>query len=86
MAATKNQVIGIIGTERTIKSYAHEKAIRTLNEKVNIYSKACPLLVPLVEEGWLENEAAFYTAKIYLEPLKKHGIDTLVLAVPTIRF
>ena len=66
VAATKNQVIGIIGTERTIKSYAHEKAIRTINEKVNIYSKACPLLVPLVEEGWLENEALY--TKIYWEP------------------
>ena len=80
MSATENQVVGVIGTERTIKSRAYEKAIHALNEQINIHSKACPLFVPLVEEGWLENEATFYTAKTYLDPLKKQGIDTLVLA------
>lgn len=79
-AATENRVIGVIGTERTIKSGAYEDAIHALNQQINIHSKACPLFVPLVEEGWLKNEATFYTAKTYLEPLKKQGIDTLVLA------
>jgi len=78
--ATKNHTVGVVGTERTIKSRAYEEAIFTLNEQISIYSKACPLFVPLVEEGWLENEAAFFTAKTYLEPLKQQGIDTLVLA------
>lgn len=78
--ATKSHTVGVIGTERTIKSRAYEEAIFTLNQKISIYSKACPLFVPLVEEGWLENEAAFFTAKTYLEPLKQQGIDTLVLA------
>ncbi|AEE92579.1 Glutamate racemase [Tepidanaerobacter acetatoxydans Re1] len=80
VAATENQVVGVIGTERTIKSCAYERAIHALNKQIKIHSKACPLFVPLVEEGWLENEAAFYTAKTYLESLKKQGIDTLVLA------
>ncbi|NLZ53938.1 MAG: glutamate racemase [Thermoanaerobacteraceae bacterium] len=78
--ATKNHTVGVIGTERTIKSRAYEEAINALNEQISIYSKACPLFVPLVEEGWLENEATIFTAKTYLEPLKQRGIDTLVLA------
>ena len=57
--ATKNNTVGVIGTERTVKSGAYENAIHRLNDRVNIYAKACPLFVPLVEEGWLENEAAF---------------------------
>jgi glutamate racemase len=77
---TNNHMVGVIGTERTIKSRAYEVAINALNEKISVYTKACPLFVPLVEEGWLENEATFYTAKTYLEPLKRQGIDTLVLA------
>ncbi|MDD4570832.1 MAG: glutamate racemase [Tepidanaerobacteraceae bacterium] len=80
VTATENQVVGVIGTERTIKSSAYEKAIYSLNKEINIHSKACPLFVPLVEEGWLDNEATLYTANTYLKPLKKRGIDTLVLA------
>ena len=78
--ATRNHRVGVIGTERTTKSRAYERAINALNESISIYSKACPFFVPLVEEGWMENEAALITAKIYLEPLKGQGIDTLVLA------
>jgi len=77
--ATRNHRVGIIGTERTIKSRAYERAISALNGQISVFSRACPLFVPLVEEGWLNNEAAFVTAKIYLEPLKEQGIDTLVL-------
>jgi glutamate racemase len=77
--ATRNGRVGVIGTERTVKSGAYEKAIQTLNGTIKIFSKACPLFVPLVEEGWLENEVAYHTAKIYLDPLQKEGIDTLVL-------
>lgn len=77
---TSNKIIGVIGTERTIKSQAYVRAIRKIDPEINIFSKACPLFVPLVEEGWLDNEAAFFTAKTYLLPLKNEGIDTLVLA------
>lgn len=77
--ATKNNLVGVIGTERTVQSRAYDKAICALNDQITVHAKACPLFVPLVEEGWLENEAAYYTAKIYLEPLKEQGIDALVL-------
>ena len=78
--STRNRIVGIIGTERTIKSGAYIDAIHRLSKEIKIYSKPCPLFVPLVEEGWLENKAAFYTASTYLMPLKEEGIDTLVLA------
>lgn len=78
--ATKNKKIGVIGTERTISSGAYVEAIRALDESIEIYSKACPLFVPLVEEGWLDTEVTYLTAIEYLEPLKREGIDTLVLA------
>jgi glutamate racemase len=77
---TGTGVVGVIGTERTIKSRAYEKAIHNLNREITVYARACPLFVPLVEEGWLDNEATLYTARVYLEPLKRKGIDTLVLA------
>lgn len=78
--ATKSGIIGVIGTDRTIKSKAYERAILQLKRDAKIYSRSCPLFVPLVEEGWLDNEAAFFTAKTYLEPLIQKNIDTLVLA------
>lgn len=77
---TRSGIVGVIGTERTIKSEAYVKAIHAIDKNIKIHSRACPLFVPLVEEGWLDNEAARYTARTYLEPLKKEGIDTLVLA------
>lgn len=78
--ATKTKNVGIIGTERTINSGAYERAIYSFDEGIRINSKACPLFVPFVEEGWLDNEAVVYTAKRYLEPFIKKGVDTLVLA------
>ncbi|MDI3480631.1 MAG: glutamate racemase [Tepidanaerobacteraceae bacterium] len=80
VGVTQNKIVGVIGTERTVKSGAYVKAIKKINPEIKILSKACPLFVPLVEEGWLDNEAAFYTAQTYLLPLKNEGIDTLVLA------
>lgn len=78
--STKSGIIGVIGTDRTIKSRAYEKAIHEINQNIEIYSRSCPLFVPLIEEGWLNNEATLFTANTYLEPLKQKGIDTLVLA------
>jgi glutamate racemase len=78
--ATKTKNVGIIGTERTINSGAYVRAIYRLDGGIRICSRACPLFVPLVEEGWLDNEAVVYTAKRYLEPFIKKGVDTLVLA------
>lgn len=78
---TKNRKLGIIGTVATINSGAYEKAINKLDHHIEIYQKACPLFVPLVEEGqeWWDNEVTLMVAEKYLAPLKKTGVDTLVL-------
>jgi glutamate racemase len=77
--ASRNGKIGVIGTEATIVSGAYTRAIQALRPRTEIYTRACPLLVPLVEEGWTENEIAERTVTFYLESLKQSGIDTLLL-------
>jgi glutamate racemase len=77
--ASRNGKIGVIGTEATIASGAYTRAIQTLRPGAEIYTRACPLLVPLVEEGWTDNEIAERTVAFYLESLKQSGIDTLLL-------
>ncbi|OPZ92372.1 MAG: Glutamate racemase [Firmicutes bacterium ADurb.Bin419] len=77
--ATRNNRIGVIGTPATVSSGVYEKAITRINSSIEIFSKPCPMFVPLVEEGWWENEIAFKIAEEYLLPLKELGIDTLVL-------
>jgi len=63
----------------TVSSGVYEKAILKLDPEIEIYQKACPLFVPLVEEGWWENDIALRIAEEYLLPLKEKNIDTLVL-------
>ena len=76
---TKNKKIGVIGTEATIQSGAYTKALRAKDLKVEVYSRVCPLFVPLVEEGWTDNAVVEMTVKVYLGSLKQSGIDTLIL-------
>ncbi|NSW91655.1 MAG: glutamate racemase [Firmicutes bacterium] len=78
---TKNKKIGVIGTTATINSGAYERAINEIDNTIQVFSKACPLFVPLVEEGpeWWENDITYRIALEYLTPLKQAGIDTLVL-------
>lgn len=78
---TKNKKVGVIGTTATINSGAYGKAINRMDNSIEVFSKACPLFVPLVEEGkaWWENDIAFRVAEEYLTPLKENNIDTLVL-------
>jgi glutamate racemase len=71
--------IGIIGTRATIKSGIYEKKIQEMEPKAKVYSKACPLLVPLAEEGWLKKPETKMIVKKYLHPLKVRQIDTLIL-------
>ncbi len=78
-AATRNGHIGVIGTRATIKSGAYERAIRALNPEARIVARACPLLVPLIEEGWLESEITDQILMQYLQPMLDDGVDTLVL-------
>jgi glutamate racemase len=71
--------IGVIGTMGTINSGAYERAIRALTPGATITTRACPLLVPLVEEGWLDTEATRLIVREYLDPLIGARIDALVL-------
>jgi glutamate racemase len=79
IAATHNHRVGVIGTRATIKSGAYERELRSPNPNIYISSRACPLLVPLIEEGWLEDKLTDRVIARYLEPLVDQGIDTLVL-------
>jgi len=77
--ATKSGNIGVIGTAGTIASGAYERAIKALRPDATVISRACPLFVPLVEEGWFETPATALIAKEYLEPLRSAGVDVVVL-------
>ena len=77
--STRNRRIGIIGTLTTIGSGAYDKAIHSQDPGLIIHSQACPLFVPLVEEGWLNHPVTLLTAQEYLTPLLTQKIDTLVL-------
>jgi len=79
VAVTTRGRIGVIGTVGTIKSGAYERAIRAINSDVFITARACPLFVPLVEEGWTDHDATRLIAREYLEPMIAADIDTLVL-------
>lgn len=78
-SATKTNNIGIIGTESTIKSEIYNDYLRKINPKITVVSKACPLFVPLVEEGLLEDRVTDDIAARYLHELKEYDIDALVL-------
>lgn len=77
--ATKNKRIGVIGTRATIASGAYEHAITTLDQGAIVCSEACPLLVPLIEEGMFDDPVTDQMLGRYLAPLLDQGIDTLVL-------
>jgi len=79
IAATSNKRVGIVGTEGTIHSGAYPQALRQLDAQVEVWGQACPLFVPLAEEGWAEHAVARLCAEEYLRPLIEHDIDTLVL-------
>ena len=76
---TRNGRIGVIATEATIGSQMYNKYIQELNKDVTIYGKACPLFVPLVEEGLWEDPVTDEIAKRYLSELIDIDIDTLIL-------
>ncbi len=79
IATTRNKHVGVIGTRATVKSGAYERALRWLDSEVQTTALACPLLVPLIEEGWLQNEITDHVIKRYLDPLVQKEVDTLVL-------
>ncbi len=79
VAATRNGHVGVIGTRGTIRSGAYERAIQTLAPEVRVTSQACPMLVPAIEEGWLNEPITDGIIAHYLGGLVESGIDTLVL-------
>lgn len=79
VAATRTGKIGVIGTRATIGSGAYKEAIRSLEPSMMVFSLACPLFVPLAEEGWTEGEVPESVAVKYLRPLMEAEIDVLVL-------
>ena len=77
--ASAKRRIGVIGTRATVNSNAYAHAIRQLDPEVQVFSRECPLFVPLAEEGWVDHPATHLVAKEYLFPLTLEKIDTLIL-------
>jgi len=76
---TKNKKIGVIATSATINSEAYAKGIKKLNHSIRVASQACPLFVPLAEEGWFNNDVTFSVAREYLKPIVASRADTVIL-------
>jgi glutamate racemase len=78
LEATKG-TIGVIGTESTVQSERYPQLLHEANKELKVYQRACPLFVPLVEDGWTHHEVAKMVAKEYLSPMLEKGIDSLIL-------
>lgn len=76
---SKTRRIGVVGTEGTIRSAEYQAAMHAMDPSIKIFSKSCPLFVPLAEEGWLDGPVPRSIAENYLAELKEKNIDTLVL-------
>ena len=79
VSVTRNKRIGIIATEGTINSGLYNRVIKEQDPAIEVIGKACPLLVSLVEEGWLHDDITDQIVARYLEELKEAQVDTLVL-------
>ena len=78
-AATRTRKIGVIGTNATVESGAYQRELRALRDDVDVVAAACPLFVPLAEEGWTDHAATRLIAEEYLAPVREFGADVLVL-------
>ena len=85
-AGTKNAVslpnhrhVGVIGTLATVNSKAYAKSIHAYDPTIKVTQQACPILVPLAEEGWIDNEVAIQTLHHYLDDFNDSGIQSLIL-------
>ena len=76
---SRGGTIGVIATSTTVNANVYAQRIHALNESVRVYSQACPLLVPLVEEGWLDHPVTRMVAQEYLKPVLAEEVDTLIL-------
>lgn len=79
LAVTNNNKIGILGTAATIRSGGYERRLRQHRADLELVHQACPLFVPLVEEGWIDHDVTRRVAEEYLNPVLAAGIDTLIL-------
>ncbi|MBR5535515.1 MAG: glutamate racemase [Clostridia bacterium] len=79
VSVTRNKRVGVIGTAGTVKSGKYAELINSLDPNVQVFSNACPMFVPLVENGYSESRAAELIANDYLLPLKNEKVDTLIL-------
>ena len=77
--STRNKRLGVIGTRGTISSGAYERSIKRIGPKCSVFTRSCPLFVPLVEEGWTKTKVARDIASVYLSSLKQKKIDTLIM-------
>ena len=78
-AQTRNKKVGVIGTVGTIGTGIHAEYLKSLDPEITVYGKACPLFVPLVEEGWLHDPVTDEVVARYLKELQEKDIDTLIL-------
>ena len=76
---SRNQRIGVIGTGATIRSKAYSSGLLARCDTAKVFARACPLLVPLVEEGWTNHRVTRAILAEYLAPFRRHRIDTLIL-------
>jgi glutamate racemase len=76
---TRRGRVGVIATSATIRSQAYTREILARDDRIRVVAQACPLLVPLVEEGWTENRITGAILRSYLAPMKRSRVDTLVL-------
>lgn len=79
IAATRNRRVGLIGTEATVKSHAYDRVLEETRQNITLISQACPLFVDFVEAGDTTSDEVLKAAEEYLDPLKKAGVDTLIL-------
>jgi glutamate racemase len=79
VAAGQNKKVGVIGTRGTVNSEVYIKELAKLNPKIKVEQTACPLLVPLIEENWLNRKETKSILRYYLRPLKAKHIETLIL-------
>jgi glutamate racemase len=77
--STRNNKIGVIGTSATISSGSYTRVIKDLMPQARVFGQPCPLLVPLVEEGWLNDEVTELILKKYLKDLMDAQVDTIIL-------
>ena len=77
--ATRNKHVGVIGTTATINSNAYTQALREIESSIQITTQACPLFVPLVEEGWLNGPVPSEITASYLKNINVENVDTLIL-------